>query len=702
MKHIANKFFMELIETNTPMGTAFYQEMFEVTVQNAPISMYVLKEDSYSFINKHFCELLGYAESEILNGQITFTDLVHPDDISIMKERLVKRVEEQNKSDQYRIRFFKKNREMIVVEVYGKKMVWNGETFLVGAIVDVTAEVQATAQMLETQERFKSLFDNNPDAVYTFDLVGNFIDANPACERLTGYSAAELADIAFMPLVVPEDLPTTLYNFNKAILGETVTYEIFITPKDGQRRAVQISNFPMKLKGEVIGVYGVAVDITERNENKKLMEELIFFDSLTKLPNRKLFEDRLRQVFKISQLHNHKLAVLFLGLDRFKFINDSLGHYMGDEFLKAVAQCLKETVGEADTVARVAGDEFAILLPDAKEEEVHLLAAKLNQVMAEPFKVLGHSLSVSCSVGIAFSGREEETVEELIKKADAAMYFTKKYGKNNYTVYSDELDQKTAYKLIIEKDLKEAVQNNEFVLHYQPITNLKTGELSAVEALIRWNHPTLGFVSPADFIPISEETGQIISLGKWVLHTACAQIKEWQEMDYPPFGICVNISTIQLQQPDFVETVKEALQQTGLDAKWLELEVTESILIEDTKILKQNLVDLKKLGISISIDDFGTGFTSLSYLQQYSFDRVKIDRSFVSDINEELKGKTITSTIISLAHQLNMSVIAEGIEDEHQLAYLIQENCDEGQGYYFSRPVPAEAFGVSLVSKKFC
>lgn len=702
MKHIANKFFLDLIEVNTPMDKEFYQEMFDVTVQNAPVSMYVLKEDSYSFINKRFCELLGYAETEILNGQIAFTDLVHPDDIGIMKERLIRRIEAQNKFDRYRIRFFKKNRELIVVDVHGKKMSRNGETFLVGAIVDVTAEVQATEQMKENQEKFKSLFDNNPNAVYTFDLDGNFIDANPACERLTGCSSLELHEMAFMPLVVPEDLPTTLYHFEKAVRGESVLYEIAVTRKDGQRRALEISNFPMKLNGEIIGVYGIAVDITERNENKKLMQELISFDPLTKLPNRKLFEDRLRQVFQISQLHNHKLAVLFLGLDRFKFINDSLGHNRGDEFLKAVAKRLEGTVGEADTVARVAGDEFAILLPNATEVEVHLLAAKLNQVMSEPFKVLGHSLSISCSVGIAFSGEAEETVEELIRKADAAMYFTKKYGRNNYTVYSDELNQKAAYKLIIEKDLKEAVQKQEFVLHYQPITNLKTGELSAMEALIRWNHPTLGVVSPDDFIPISEESGQIVSIGQWVLHTACTQIKEWQEKGYPPFEICVNISTIQLQHPDFIQTVKDTLEETGLEAKWLELEVTESILMEDTKILKQNLVDLKKLGISISIDDFGTGFTSLSYLQQYSFDRVKIDRSFVSDITGELKGKTITSTIISLAHQLNMTVIAEGIEDENQLAYLIQENCDEGQGYYFSRPVPAEELGLSLVAKKFC
>lgn len=702
MKHIADKFFLNLIEVNAPVGDKFYQDMFEVIIQNAPVSMYVLKEDSYSFINKHFCELLGYSEAEVLDGQIAFTDLVHPDDISTVEERMRRRIESQNIYDRYRIRFFRKSREMIVVEVHAKKLVRNGETFLIGVVIDVTTEVQATAQMQENQERFKSLFDNNPDAVYTFDLEGNFIDANPACERLTGYSASELSEIAFMPLVVPEDLPATLHNFKKATLGETVTYEISVTRKDGQRRDAEISNFPMKFKGEIIGVYGVAVDITEKKAHKKLMDELIFFDSLTKLPNRKLFEDRLRQVFKISQLHNHKLAVLFLGLDRFKFINDSLGHHMGDEFLKAVAKRLQATVGKADTVARVAGDEFAILLPNAEEEEVRILAERLNQVLSEPLKVMGHSLSVSGSVGIAFSGRAEETVEGLIKKADTAMYFTKKYGKNNYTIYSEEIDQKTAYKLIIEKDLKKAIQNQEFVLYYQPITNLKTGELSAVEALIRWNHPTLGLVPPDDFIPTSEESGQIVSIGKWVLQTACTQIKKWQEKGYPPFKICVNISTFQLQHPDFIETVKSTLEEAGLDAKWLELEVTESILMEDTKILKLNLIDLKKLGISISIDDFGTGYTSLSYLQQYSFDRVKIDRSFVKDITEELKGKAITSTIISLAHKLNMSVIAEGIEDENQLAYLIQEGCDEGQGYYFSRPVPAESLGLSLISKKFC
>lgn len=699
MKHIMDEFFLNLIEADAPMDKAFYEEMFEVTVQDAPVSMYVIKKNSYSFINRHLCTLLGYNKTEIMNGEIAFTDMIHPDDMEVMEERLSKRFDGQNVQDRYHLRFINKNRDMITLEVHGKKMVRNGETFLIGTILDVTAEVQARAQVKRDQEQFKSLFYNNPAAVYTFDLAGNFIDANAACERLTGYSATELLEMNFMPIVVEEDRSTTLHHFQKAAFGESVAYEISVMRKDGQQRDAEIFNFPMKLQDEIVGVYGIAVDVTERNENKKLMNDLVFFDTLTKLPNRKLFEDRLRQVFGISQLHQHQLAVLFIGLDRFKFINDSLGHSMGDEFLQAVARRLEEAVGIEDTVARVAGDEFAILLPHAKEEEVHLLAARLNQVIAEPLAILGHSLSVSCSIGVAISGEAEETVEKLISKADAAMYFTKKYGKNNYTVYSDELDQKTAYKLIIEKDLKVAKRNQEFELHYQPITDLKTGELSAVEALIRWNHPTLGLISPVDFIPISEVSGQIVSIGKWVLQTACAQLKAWQDNGFQPFEICVNVSTIQLQHPTFVQTVKDVLEETGLDPKWLELEVTESILMEDTKILKQNLFGLKKLGISISIDDFGTGFTSLSYLQQYSFDRVKIDRSFVMDINKELKGKTITSTIISLAHQLNMQVIAEGIEDASQLAYLTQQNCDHGQGYYFSKPVPAESLEMSLMTK---
>lgn len=309
---------------------------------------------------------------------------------------------------------------------------------------------------------------------------------------------------------------------------------------------------------------------------------------------------------------------------------------------------------------------------------------------------MGQQLSLTASIGVAIA---EHPQADLIKQAEAAMLYCKKYCKNSFSFFSAELNKEIADKLSIERELKSAIQNDEFILHYQPIIDLKSGEPSAMEALIRWNHPELGMVPPDKFISVSEESGQIIGIGKWVLRTACAQTKKWQESGCKPFRICVNISAIQLQQPNFVHIVKSVLDETGLDPEWLELEVTESILLEDTAAFKECLYNLKDLGISMSIDDFGTGYTSLNYLRQFSFDRVKIDRSFVQDINNDLNGKAITSTIINLAHKLGMEVVAEGIEDSVQLAYLNEELCDEGQGFYFSRPKSAEQHELETISK---
>ncbi|TWT26467.1 EAL domain-containing protein [Planomicrobium sp. CPCC 101110] len=686
-------------EDKVHLKDAFYREMFEVMVQNAPVSMYILENWTYSYVNHHFCSLIGYTKDEVSVKNFTTDTLIHPDDISIVQESVKRRIENQETDARYRVRVIKKDGSLIHVEIHARKAILDGKAVTFGTVFNVTEEVKANLQLQENQKRFKSLFDNNPDAIFTIDLEGNFTDANPACANLSGYTADQLLEMSFAPLVVPDDLALTLHYFEEALRGNTNRYEIAITRKDGKRRDLEITNFPMHLSGQIIGAYGIAKDITDRNAHRKLLEDLVFYDSLTKLPNRKLFEDRLSQVFKLSDAHITQPVVLFLDLDRFKFINDSLGHHIGDEFLKIVAERLLQNVRHTDTVSRFAGDEFAILLPHSSEAEAISLAERLNLALAEPFEVIGHSLTVSASIGIAFGSGTDSSVDELIKKADTAMYYTKKYGRNNYTVYTEELDQKTAYKLTLEQDLKSAIKNQELVLHYQPIIDLKTGDLSAMEALIRWNHPKLGLVPPDHFIPISEESGQIVSIGKWVLQVACAQNIAWQDAGLPPFKMCVNISTIQLQHPNFVQTVKTVLEETGLDAKWLELEVTESILMEDTKLLKESLTNLKALGLSMSIDDFGTGYTSLSYLRQFSFDRVKIDRSFVQDINNDLNGKAITSTIISLAHKLNMGVIAEGIENETQLNFLQEEKCDNGQGYYFSRPLPADLHTFPLPSQ---
>ncbi|MFD1032507.1 sensor domain-containing protein [Metaplanococcus flavidus] len=668
----------------------FHEHMFEVMVQNAPVSMYILEDWTYSYVNQHFCKLVGYTKEEMLQQNITTDKLIHPDDLSIMQESVKRRIENQETEARYRLRVFKKDGSMIHVEIHASKTVMNGKAVTFGTIFDVTDEVHATLELEENRGRIKSMFDNNPDAVFTFDMEGQFTDVNQGGAELSGHTLEELLEISFTPLIVPEDLPIALHYFEEALKGNTNQYEISITRKDGQRRDLEVTCFPMNFEGITVGAFGIAKDITDRNLHKQLLEDLVFYDSLTKLPNRKLFEDRLNQVFKNTDIRKNQPVVLFLDLDRFKFINDSLGHHIGDEFLKIVATRLSENIRHTDTVGRFAGDEFAVLLPNSDRTEAVALAKRLNETLAQPYEVEGHSLSVSASIGIAFSTGSGETVDGLIKKADTAMYYTKQYGKNNYTIYSEELDQETAYKLTLEQDLKSAVKNQEFTLHYQPIIDLKTGNINAMEALIRWNHPELGLIPPDQFIPISEESGQIVSIGKWVLETACAQNKKWQQEGYPPFRICVNISTIQLQHPNFVQTLKAVLEDKELESKWLELEVTESILLEDTQTLKESLINLKTLGVSMSIDDFGTGYTSLSYLRNFSFDRVKIDRSFIQDIAAGLNGKAITSTIISLANKLKMGVVAEGIEDSTQLTYLTQENCDDGQGYYFSRPLPAE------------
>lgn len=673
-----------------------YEDLFNAMVHEAPVSMYILNGWQYSYVNQQFCELTGYEEAELVTGGVTFEDMIHPEDLSAVRERIAKEYDIQDASARYRVRVYRKNGELRYVEIHSTKKYWQGKNVLFGTVVDVTAEIEANLQLKEKEERLHSLFDYNPDAVFTFDLDGHFQSANPGCEVLTGYSIEELLQLSFIPLIVSEDLNMALLQFDDAIRGMARTYELAITRKDGHRRNLLINNFPMKSGGNIVGTWGIAKDITDKIKHEKLMEELVFFDPLTRLPNRKLFEDRLKQVFEMTGCAANLPAVLYLDLNRFKFINDSFGHQCGDELLQKIAQRLVDTVDRTETVGRFAGDEFAILIPDLDQAGVFRLAERLIDSLAVPIEVMGQSFTTSASMGIAFSGGPGETVDGLIKKADTAMYCTKKHKIQPYTVYSEELDQQTAYHMNIERELKSAIANQELVLHYQPITDLTSGRLSAMEALIRWHHPELGMVPPDHFIPISEQSGQIVPIGRWVLHTACTQNKAWQNEGYPAIKICVNISTIQLKQPNFVQTVKAVLQETGLEAKWLELEVTESILLEDTAVLKDSLHSLTELGVSLSIDDFGTGYTSLSYLRQFAFDRVKIDRSFVEDISNERNGKAITATIISLAHKLNMMVVAEGIEDDIQLAFLQGEKCDEGQGYYFSRPLPAEMHDLGL------
>jgi diguanylate cyclase (GGDEF)-like protein/PAS domain S-box-containing protein len=666
-----------------------YLTMLQSLLENAPVGVYLIEDGCYLYVNKHFSNLFGYEQQDFAHSRVPIHQIVHPGDLPTVETNIRNRQLGDKKEAHYKIRNLHKNGSLIYTEIHSTVVEIKGKTILFGSVVDITEQVAAQQQLEDSNERYKSLFEYSPDAIFSFDEFGKFLSANPASERITGFSKDQLLQMSFAPLVVTEDLPEAIHHFEEAKRGIPSSSDIVITRKNEQKIQINVIHFPMVVNGEIVGTYGVARDITQKILYERQLEQFAFYDPLTQLPNRKLFEDRLGQVIQSSKDDRDSFAVLFIDLDRFKFINDSMGHQVGDELLKMVSERLKQSFRKTDTVSRLGGDEFTVLLPDTSREAVIRFAERIYQVLALPYRLEGHSVTVTASIGIAFGQGIENSVEELIHHADTAMYHTKKSKKTPYTIYSEEMNLFTAYKLRIEQDLKFAVERNELELHYQPIVNLKTGELKAMEALVRWHHTELGIIPPSEFIPIAEDCGEIIKIGTWVLQTACKQGKVWKDAGIPPFRLAVNISTKQLQQDHFVDTVLTILEDAHLEPKWLELEVTESILLDDVNFIKESLLKLKQAGISISIDDFGTGYTSLNYLRQYPFDKVKIDRSFIDDIGRDLNGKRIASAIISLAHNLNMDVVAEGIEHDFELKYLAGENCDEGQGYFFSRPMPA-------------
>lgn len=449
---------------------------------------------------------------------------------------------------------------------------------------------------------------------------------------------------------------------------------------------------------QALGTHVYMAVMQRRVEN--IVRHQASHDALTGLPNRLLFNDHLSLALASAQQYGELLAVIFLDLDRFKTINDTLGHVTGDHLLQVAAQRLKSCLRGGDTVARWGGDEFTLLFPKLScSEEAIKIAQRILNVFNDPFILEGKEFHVKASLGIALAPYDGEDAETLLKNADAAMYRVKQHGKNNFQVYSPAINTKALEQLTLENNLHKALDRREFLLHYQPQVDLKTGQILAVEALVRWNHPILGLVPPNNFIPLAEETGLICAIGEWVLHTACAQNKAWQQMGMPPLRMAVNLSARQFQQQDLVSMVEKILQETGLEPQYLELEITESIAIKDTKLTIDVLNKLRNMGISVSMDDFGTGYSSLSSLIGFPFHTLKIDRSFIYDALSNSSKAEIVKAIVTLGHTLNLQVVAEGVEDAEQVEFLRSIECDSMQGYFFSRPLPADA-ATEFMSKK--
>ena len=547
------------------------------------------------------------------------------------------------------------------------------------------------------QLRFRaSVLEAVGQSVIATDLEGKVLYWNRAARELYGWSAEEALGRPIMEVAPSEDLMEQAQEIMSELMaGRSWTEEFVGRRKDGTTFPALVTDTPAHdEEGNLVAIIGVYTDITERKRMEERLEYQAFHDLLTDLPNRRLFMDRLRQTLRRTERrHELKVALLFMDLDNFKIVNDSLGHELGDKLLRAVVERLRSSLRPEDTLSRLGGDEFTVLIEEVRSpENVVRVAERIVEDLRGPFVIEGRELFVSASIGIALGDARTKSAEELLRDADTAMYQAKEDAAD-YRMFDTSMYERTLERMELENDLRRALEKGEFSVHYQPKFRLGHQERAEeVEALVRWEHPRRGFMLPDEFIPIAEETGLIISIGGWVMKEACYQAKEWQTRypNDPPLGVCVNLSAAQVRHPGLLQDVRQALRESGLEPSSLTLEITEGALIKDTELLKVIFGELKALGVRLAIDDFGKEYSSLSYLKRLPVDVLKINGSFVESLGEDSTNTTIVETVISLAHSLDLEVTGEGVERAEQLEHLKRMECDFVQGYYLVRPSPSE------------
>jgi diguanylate cyclase (GGDEF)-like protein/PAS domain S-box-containing protein len=549
----------------------------------------------------------------------------------------------------------------------------------------------------------RNLIEANPDPMMVVDLQGVVADVNRATEEISGISCKQLIGSEFIGLFSDPEQACEIFRHT---LEQGRLRDCLMSFRHATRRMAEVLCNASLLRDDVGKVCGVVVVVRDISDFKQVESQMLFlanYDALTALPNRMLLREHLGQAVVRANRSGRVVGLMFVDLDNFKDVNETLGYELGDELIKATARRFRDELRESDVVARMGGDEFAILIEDVPHMgEVENLALKLLALTVEPHFIDGHEVVVSCCIGITFhpfddgSGSDSD-VDTLLRNADAALYRAKAEGKNCCRYFTAEMNATIRRRVELGNRLRRALNDSQFMLHYQPRVELAGGRIAGVEALVRWNAPGIGMVSPAEFIPIAENNGMIIQIGEWVLFEACRQAKKWLTEFGMSVCTAVNLSARQFLDVDIVALVRRALEQTGLPAHLLELELTESMLMQDTRRVQRDLGALREIGVKLSVDDFGTGYSSLSYLNSFPIDCLKVDRSFVSDIAINPGNEAIVRAIVVLAHSLGMKVVAEGVETIGQLAFLLDQDCEEIQGYYFSKPLPPDAMTALLL-----
>ncbi len=551
----------------------------------------------------------------------------------------------------------------------------------------VIRQMEQSEQLVKNKQQFYSLFHHNPDAVFSINPEGKFVSVNYIASEYTGYAISELKRMTFDQIVASNHVALAREMFRRSLQGEVHQFDVIIQNKEGSYKELYVSTVPIMVGGEIVGVYGIAKDVTENNRAEKMIHYLAYHDELTGMKNRRCFNEELAGL--MNQNTPDPFAVMLLDFDRFKRINDLFGHEFGDRVIQSIGKRLSELFDDQYVVARLGGDEFTVIVTGCRDQnEVALIARHVLEAFQQPLLIENQECLLTASIGIALYPQHGSEVAGLLKHADMAMYDVKEKTTNNFAFYTEEMSNQTLHKIILENDLRRAIDENELLVYYQPKMNTMSGRVIGFEALVRWQHPSIGLIPPDEFIVAAEETGLIIPIEQWVMKQACQQLKHWHSLYGNHLTVAVNLSQRHFYQEDIVCTIDTILEDVELEPEFLEIEITESMAMFNEKETIGKLNKLRSLGLEISMDDFGTGYSSLSYMNKLPINRLKIDRLFIRDITSNTGDLAIVTTIIAMAHNLGLEIIAEGVETEEQLRILHGLKCYEVQGFLYSKPLP--------------